>query len=65
VTSADPETVIVRLYAYRADLAYQRPTPKCVVIMQFEALRKLNPRVRSLHKGVSVPDDTCLTGRWT
>jgi hypothetical protein len=29
--------------------------------MQFEALCKLNPRVRSLHKGVLVPDDTCLS----
>jgi hypothetical protein len=39
--------------------------PACVPLTNtpfrnFEALRKPNPRVRSLYKGVSVPDDTCL-----
>jgi hypothetical protein len=44
VTSADPETVIVRLYAYRADLAYQRLCKHIAAVVHFFGGADLGPQ---------------------
>ena len=38
----------------------KRRSINLIFIRKFETLRKLNPRVSGLYKGVSVPSDTCL-----